>query len=52
MDGLELQTTVDKVQPGRTVNIESGPQLPLGEGFILSQVRGGHSPVRKRYLDM
>lgn len=47
VDGLELEATVDEVQPGRAVNIHGGSELALGEGFVLAEVGCGHSPVGK-----
>lgn len=52
VNGLELQTTMDKVQPSRAINIEGCSQLSLGERLIFSQGGGGHTPVGKSNLDM
>lgn len=52
VDCLELQAAVDKVQPGGTVNIERGAQLPLGKRLGRAELRGGHAPVREGELDV
>lgn len=52
VNSLELQTAVNKVQPGGTVDIHGGAQLALGERLGLAQVRVGHAPVRQGDLDV
>lgn len=50
--GLELETAVDKVQPGGAVDIHGGAQLLLGEGLGGAEVGGRHAPVGECNLDM
>lgn len=52
VDGLELETAVDEVEPGGAVDIHGGAQLALGEGFGFAEVRGGHGPVGEGDLDV
>lgn len=49
---LELQTTVEEVQPGGTVNVHSRTQLPLSKGLAIAEICSGHSPMRQRDLNM
>lgn len=52
VDGLELQTTVEEIQPCRTVHIHGRTKHLLGEGFMDAQISSGHGEVRKSNLDM
>lgn len=52
VNGLELEATVDEVQPGRAVDVHGGSELALGEGFVLAEVGCGHSPVGEGDLDV
>lgn len=47
MDGLELQTAVEEVEPGRAVDIHGGAEHSLWERLVDSHVGGGHGEVRK-----
>ncbi|KFY77510.1 hypothetical protein V499_03140 [Pseudogymnoascus sp. VKM F-103] len=48
--GLELEATVDEVQPRGAVDIHGGAQLLLGEGLGGAEVGGRHAPVGERDL--
>lgn len=50
MDGLELKTTVEEVEPGRAVDIHGGAEHSLRERLVDSHIGGGHGEVRKRDL--
>lgn len=52
VDSLELQTAVEEVQPGRTVDVHGGAQHLLGKGLVDSQVGRGHGEMRQCDLDM
>lgn len=52
VNGLELQTAVDKVQPSRAVYIQGSAQLTLRKRFLLAQVGCRHAPVRQGDLHM
>lgn len=45
VDGLELQTTVEEVQPCRAIYVHGGTEHLLREGFVDAQVSGGHGEV-------
>lgn len=45
MLSLELQSAMNKVEPGRTLNIHRCSQLPLRERLSVSEVGRWHSPV-------
>lgn len=45
MHGLKLQTTMNEVEPGGTLNIHRCSQLPLSERLSLSKVGRWHCPV-------
>lgn len=52
MDSLKLQTTMYPIQPSRTVDVESSPELALGEGLSIAEVGSRHAPMRQCNLDM
>ena len=52
VNGLELKTAVDEVQPGRAVDIHSCSKLTLRKRFLLAEINSRHTPVRKGNLDM
>lgn len=52
MNGLELKTTVNEVQPGRAVDVHGSAELALGERLVLAQIGRGHPPVRECDLNM
>lgn len=52
VDGLELETTVDKVEPGGAVDVHGGTELALREGLGLAQVGVGRSPVGEGDLNV
>lgn len=45
VDGLELQASVQEVQPRRTIDIHGGSKLALGEGLCGAEIRRRGSPV-------
>src|SRR5690606_2435348 len=49
---LELQASMEKVQPFRTIDIHASSQHFLGERLLWSQIRGRHGKMRKCDLDM
>lgn len=52
VDGLELKSSVEEIQPLGAVDIQGGAELALGKGLGRAQVRGRHSPVGEGDLDM
>lgn len=52
MNGLELKTAVNEVQPGRAVDVHGSAELALGERLVLAQIGRGHAPVRECDLNM
>lgn len=50
--GLELQTTVDEVEPSRAVHVHGSTQLTLRKRLFLAQVRCRHAPVRQGDLNV
>lgn len=52
VDGLELETAMEPVQPGSAINIHRGAKHPLREGFMHPEVSGRHGEVRKCDLHM
>lgn len=52
VDGLELQTTMEEVKPGRAVDVHGSTQHLLGKGLVNTQVGRGHSEMRQRDLDV
>lgn len=52
VDGLELETAMEPVQPGSAINIHRGAKHPLRKGFMHPEVSGRHSEVRKCDLHM
>lgn len=52
VDGLELQTAMDEVEPGRAVHVHGSTQLALRERLFLAQVRMRHAPVRQGNLNV
>lgn len=52
MHSLELQTSMNEVQPSRAVDVHRRAQLSLRERLALSQIRRRHSPMTESDLDM
>ena len=52
MDGLELQTAVEKVEPLRAIDIHGGSQHLLREGFVDPEVCSAHGEMAERDLYM
>lgn len=52
VDGLELQATVEPVEPRRALNIHGSAHLALRERFGGAKIGGGHSPVGEGDLDV
>lgn len=52
VDRLELEATVEEVQPGRAIHVHGRTQHLLGEGFVDAQVGGGHGEVGQCDLHM
>lgn len=52
VDGLKLQTTMEEVEPLRTVYIHGGAQHLLCEGLLWPMVHRAHGKVGKRNLYM
>lgn len=50
--GLELQATMDKIEPRRALDVHCGSKLMLGEAFRFAEVTGRHRPMRQRDLHM
>ena len=50
--GLELQATMNKVEPGGAVHVHGCAQLTLGERFGVAEIGGRHAPVGKGDLDV
>lgn len=50
MDRLELQTSVQEVEPGRAVHVHGGAQHLLGKGFMHPEVGCRHGEMRQRDL--
>ena len=46
MNGLELKTTMDEIQPLRTIDIHSSSEHSLGKGLMRSQIGCRHGKVR------
>lgn len=47
MHGLELQTTVQEIQPGRAIDIHGSTELALRERLSGAEISGRHAPVRQ-----
>lgn len=47
VDGLELKTTVEKIQPCRAVHVHGGTKHLLREGLMDTQIRSRHGEVRE-----
>lgn len=52
MDCLELEATVEEVQPFWTGDVESGAELALREGFGWPEIVRAGSPVRECDLNL
>lgn len=52
VDGLELETAVDPVEPGWAVNVHGCAELALGERLALAEVNRRHPPVGEGDLHM
>ncbi len=52
MHGLELQATVNEVEPGRAGDIHGGAELLLREGFGIAEVGSRHCEVGEGDLDV
>ena len=52
MHSLKLQSSVEEVQPGRTVNVHCGTQHSLREGLRDAQIRSAHGEVGERDLNV
>lgn len=52
MDGLELQSTVEKVEPLGTIDVHGGAEHPLRKGLLHAQICRAHAEVTQRDLNM
>lgn len=52
VDGLELETAVEPVQPGRAVDIHGGAEHLCCKGLGVAQLLGRHAEMRERDLDV
>lgn len=52
MYGLELQPTVEEVQPGGTLDVHGGSEHFLGKGLVDAEVGGRHGEVGESDLDV
>ena len=50
MDGLELETAVDEIEPWRAIDIHGGTELSLWKALGITQVGSRHGPMREGYL--
>lgn len=52
MHGLELQSPVEEVQPGRALDVHGRPEHFLREGLVDAEVGGRHGEVGEGDLDV
>ena len=52
VDGLELETAVDEVQPGWAIDVHGRAEHFLGEGLVGAEVGGRHGEVGECDLDV
>lgn len=52
VNGLELQATMEEIEPGGALDIHRGAKHLLGKRFVRSHIRCTHGEVRKADLGM
>lgn len=52
VNSLELESTVDEIEPSRAINVHAGSELPLGEGLGFAKIRCRHTPMRQSDLNV
>ena len=50
--GLELETTMEEIEPLRAIDIHGGTEHSLGKRFLRTEISRTHGKVRERYLHM